>query len=167
MSDCGAVAFNWAIWSSRYPQLVNAATNPVTEAMAGFYWDEAGLYLANCAGSLVWPTGKRVLILGMITAHLAALVMRSANAADPTGSVVGRMASATEGSVSTGLELETPGTAAWWAQTSYGLNAWQALAPYRTAAYIAAPQIPLNQQSFPLGYGAFGGAMFFPGRRPF
>lgn len=156
MSDCGVAVFNWAIWSARYPELVNAATNPVTEAQAAGDWEEAGLFLSNCANSLVQPIGKRAVILGMITAHLAALSMRSANANDPAGAIVGRMSQASEGSVSTSMDLETPGSAAWWAQSRYGLLAWQALAPYRTALYIASPQIPLGAQSFPFGFGVFG-----------
>lgn len=167
MSDCGEAHFNFCIWAARYPELVNAASNPVTEFMAAGDWQEAGLYLFNCGGSLVHPIGKRAIILGMITAHIAALRMRAANSGDPTGGIVGRISSATEGLVSVSTELDVPGSAAWWGQTSYGLAAWQALAPYRTAAYIAAPQIPLAQQSVPFGIGVFGGPVFFPGRRPF
>lgn len=168
MSDCGEAVFDWNIWAARYPELVNAATNPVSEFMAAGDWQEAGLYLANCCMSMVWPVAKRALILGMITAHIAALKMRAANSGDPTGGIVGRISTASEGSVSVSAELALlPGSAAWWAQTAYGLSAWQALAPYRTAAYIAAPQIPLAAQSLPYGFGIFGGGQFFPGRRPF
>ena len=163
MSDCCSVAvFNWAIWSARYPTLATPG-GPVTEAQAAGYFEEAGLYLSNCASSPVWPIGKRAVILGMITAHLAALVIRSANASDPAGAIVGRIASATQGSVTTALELDVPGSAAWWAQTAFGLNAWQALAPYRVAAYLPAPQIPLQAQSFPGRFGGFVGGGFVGG----
>lgn len=168
MSDCGEAQFCWPIWAARYPELVTAATNPVSEFMAAGDWQEAGLYLANCCTSLVWPLTKRAIILGMIAAHIAALRMRAANSGDPTGGVVGRISTASEGSVSVSTELALlPGSAAWWATTNYGLSAWQALAPYRTAMYIAGPQIPLAQQSVPFGAGVFGGTQLFPFGRPF
>lgn len=158
MSDSnGAIPFDWAIWAGRYPELVTAG---VSEAQASDSWTIAGLYLQNCAGSLVWQLGVRGTVLGMITAHLLALTVRAAKAGDATGGAVGRLASATEGSVTATWEAALPESATWWAQTQYGFNAWQALAPFRTALYVAAPQVPV----YALSYPGFLAPVWFGGR---
>ena len=127
-----AVALDYAQWSARYPEL--AATVPPATAAA--YWAEAGLYCDNSDTSPIRddsPGGERSLLLGMVTAHIAAL------AAAP---LVGRIASATQGSVTVQTDLGVPGSAAWFAQTRYGLAFWQATAKYRMAHYFA----PVSQR---------------------
>jgi hypothetical protein len=68
----------------------------------------------------------------MLTAHIAAL-----NAVELGGrsaeNIVGRISSASEGSVSISLDSQTPGTAAWFQQTKYGAAFWQATTQYRKA----------------------------------
>ncbi len=149
----GVVQFDWCIWSTRYPQLVPL----VTEFEACDAFTIAGLYLSNQPNSPVCNLQIRGTILGMIASHLLALNIRARAAGDATAGIVGRVGSASQGSVSTTLELDTPGSAAWWAQTSYGLNAWQALAPYRMGIYWPPPQLPIGQQSYPFGYAVVGG----------
>jgi hypothetical protein len=138
----GVVVFDYAAWAAQYPEL----SGSVASAQASGYFDQACLYLDNTACSPV-PTAKRATILNMLVSHIAALLATIAGSA-PSG-LVGRINTATEGSVSVAAELKTPDSAAWWAQTRYGLLAWQALAPYRAGLYIAGPQVPRGAQSYP------------------
>jgi hypothetical protein len=78
---------------------------------------------------MVADAAVRSVLLNMLTAHIAAL-----NSPGASG-VVGRVSSASEGSVSVSAELAVPGSAAWFAQTRYGIAFWQATAQYRTATY--------------------------------
>lgn len=143
------VQFNFLIWAAVFPSL--ASVGPMA---AGIYWTQAGLYLDNTPTSPVGDLQKRAMILGMITAHIATL-FGTVNGNAPSG-LVGRISNAAEGSVSVAPEMPGPMSAAWFNQTSFGAAAWQAMAPYRQALYIAAPQIPLAQQSYPAFFGPFG-----------
>ena len=151
MSGSGPVVFNWAIWSARYPALACK----VSEATAAAYWCEAGLFLDNSGCGQV-PATRLPLILGMITAHLVCLPGNPGS--DSPASLPGRIASAAQGSVNVATEYTSSQASQWWDQTEYGATAWQALAPYRTARYIAAPQRPLSQQSYPWALSP----VFFP-----
>jgi len=151
MSGCaGIVTFNYTIWALRYPELAGSVDMPTALG----YFDQACLFLDNSPCSPVRDVGRRAIILGMITSHVAAL-LATING-QPASPLVGRIASAAEGSVNVSTDLAVPGSAAWWAQTKYGLLAWQALAPYRTALYVMAPQVPLAAQSFPFILGRGG-----------
>jgi hypothetical protein len=135
MSGTGVAVLDYTIWSFRYPEL----RRRVPLGMAQAFFEEAGLYLNNSACSRVRDVGTRAIILGMITAHIAAMRAPLENG-DEASPLVGRISNASEGSVSVATVLEgVPGTAAWWTQTKYGLQAWQALAPYRTARYLRGP----------------------------
>lgn len=127
MAD-GVVSFDYATWVARYPEFVGVA-----EPLATLYFTEAGLYLNNTPTSVVCDLDRRALLLNMLTAHIAAL-----NAADAS-SLVGRISSATEGSVSVSAEYNVPGTAAWFAQTKYGAAFWQATVAKRAFRYVPPP----------------------------
>ena len=123
--------FNYAAWAARYPEFAG-----VDEALASLYFAEACLYLDNRDDSPVSDIAVRGLLLNMLTAHIAALAGASGRSADQ----VGRVASASEGSVSVSMDTGTlPGSAAWYQQTQYGLTYWKASQPYRSATYVAAP----------------------------
>lgn len=151
--------FSYRDWTLRYPQFLTTATF-VSEPLACMYFAEAGLYCANddCAMIPADPItfGPRISILYALTAHIAAI-----NGASQTGAngLVGRISDASEGSVSVKLDLGAlPGSASWFAQTSFGLQAWQMMAPYRTAHYRPSPgrfaQIPGGAFGGRYGYGA-------------
>lgn len=130
----GIVSFDYAAWKARYPTL--AEFTP--EAVAVEMFNEATLYCDNTERSPVPYTPPTVTIratlLNMLVAHIAAL-------SDPSrAGIVGRISSASQGGVSVSTDLQTSGTAAWFAQTQYGLNFWQASAAYRSARYIPGPQ---------------------------
>lgn len=133
MSGSGAVAFNYQAWVTRYPEFAS-----IDAPTAALYFAEAGLYLDNSATSLVTDGPTRLMLLNMITAHIAQLnrVVNGAAASD----LVGRIDSATQGSVSVTAVMDTvPGTAAWFVQTKYGAAYWQATAAYRTMRYFPRP----------------------------
>jgi uncharacterized protein DUF4054 len=157
----GPVTFDYAIWASVYPEL----SASVSEPQAQTYWNIANLYVDNSGCGFIPATlsnGTPILapILGMVTSHLCALLAPINGV--PASPLVGRIANATEGSVSVATEMEAPMAASWWNQTKYGAMAWQAMAPFRTALYIAAPQIPLAGQSYP----GFRGILPFNGGFP-
>lgn len=132
----GAVAtFSFPTFAARYPEFAN-----LNQGLAAQYFAEASLYHANDGSGPVQDAGQQLLMLNMLTAHIAAL-----NLTNPDGSaastLVGPITSATEGSVSvsTGLSAE-PGTPGWLQQSKYGYAYLAATAAYRTARYIPKPQ---------------------------
>ena len=143
----GVAVFNYASWSVRYAALAAA----VPEELAALYFSEAGIYLDNTDCSPVQDVAVRLVLLNMLVAHIAAI--NGATAAGAAG-LVGRIASATEGSVTINAELlGKPGTEQWYAQTPYGLQYWTAVAPYRTMQYVPGPQPYLGVP----GGGGWGG----------
>lgn len=141
-----AAVFDWAVWSARYPELV---ARGVTQLLANSFWDEATLLVDNGPCSIVSDVAVRAILLNMATAHIAAL-----SPATGGSGAVGRVSSASEGSVSTSLDYGTISTSqAYWVQTPYGAQFWQATAPYRTARYV-----PGRSRYFGFGYrpGPFG-----------
>lgn len=126
----GVAVFDYVVWAARYPELAAS----VDATLAGAYFTEAGLYLDNTDASVVQDVPTRLLLLNMLVAHIAIL-----NGA-ARGGLVGRVSTATEGSVTVNAELATPGTAAWFAQTQPGASFWQATTAYRTMRYAPGPR---------------------------
>lgn len=138
--------FDYTAWALLYPELADT----VNEAQATAFFAQAGLFCNNTDASVVCDVSQRQQLLYMLTAHLAAL--SGAGGRDP--GLVGRVAAATEGTVSIRLEAGVmSGTAAWYAQTTYGWNYWAATAGYRTAQYVPGPVQFVDP--FPL-YGGYG-----------
>lgn len=131
--------FSYADWSARFPSLVAS----VSEPLATLYFAEASIYCDNSAcaiipydNTLTPPILTRELILNLLVAHIA-LLNTPINGQGPSP-LVGRVDSATEGSVSVSAVMDgIPGTAAWYVQTTYGSQAYQLMAGYRTARYCA------------------------------
>ena len=140
----GIVTFDYATWAGQYPEF----DQTVTPGQAQADFNQACLYLDNTPASFVLDAsvgGRRETILYQITSHLAQLLQGSPG--QPASPLVGQITGATQGSVTLGVAEMKPESAAWWAQTKYGLLAWQALAPYCTALYVPAPQISRGAQS--------------------
>ena len=127
-----AVVFNSAAFKARYPEFA-AVRDPLLSAC----FDEAGLYLSNADNSPVRNLTRRSVLLNMLTAHIAAL--GGALSSDGQPRPVGRISSATEGSVSASMEYLAPGSSAWFAQTQYGAAFWQATSSLRGFRYIPRP----------------------------
>lgn len=111
----------------------------VTDVQLQFLFDEATDYLNNSEYSVVPEYAKRERLLYLLMAHLAYIrygyLDAGGNKVGGSG-FVGRISSATEGSVSVGSELGamSVGTA-WYTQSPYGLAFWQATKVYRMAKW--------------------------------
>ena len=130
----GTVAFNYDAWVVRYPELAGS----VSPQLAAAYFAEAELYCDNTPGSIVSNETRRSLFLNMLVSHIASLNAPINGQSSQT--LVGRITSASEGSVSVSVEnTYPPGTVQWYQQTKYGAAYWAATAAYRTAKYVPGP----------------------------
>lgn len=135
--------FDLAGWQALYPVFAK-----VTLAPASGYFGLAGIYWRNDGTSLARTQGLQDQLMYLLTSHIAWLSsMRDAAGlpdsagTQPPSSIVGRISSATEGSVTVQSENDyPPGSAQWFQQTTYGAMFWQATAAFRTARY--APPCP-------------------------
>lgn len=126
--------FNYAIWSAIYPELATS----IPQAQARGYWYQAQLYCDNSPTSVIRDLTQREILLGMMTAHIAAL--RAPLNGQPSSPLVGRITNATQGSVSVATQNDYPaGTAQWFQQTKYGAEFYAATAQYRSMRYVPGP----------------------------
>jgi hypothetical protein len=141
--------FDYGLWAARYPELA-PSINP---ALAGEYFLDAGLILNNTDSSPVSNATTRLRLLNMLVSHIAALNAPLNGQASSAG--VGRMSSATEGSVSIQLDYGTPSNnSAWFLQTKYGAMFWQATALLRAMRYV--PGYPPTFGRSPWWWGGSG-----------
>jgi len=119
-------------------------------------FNDATLLLDNSCGSMIQDANRRMALLYTLTAHCLFLENGSNDGAGnvvpaPGANVVGRLASAAEGTVSAGLEFNADGgpSQAYFIQTKYGAKFWQQTAPYRTMQYVGAPACGPNGPGFP------------------
>ena len=150
----GAVAtFNAALFVQRYPEF-----SGIDDQVLALYFAEAGLYFANDGSGACGDIGRQTLLMNMLTAHVARIANPAGSAlgqpsAGPSG-LVGRISSASEGSVSVSTDMGSGDVPGWFAQTSYGLQFWQATAYLRTARYTPGPNTtPRIVPGFGWGYG--------------
>jgi hypothetical protein len=130
----GIVAFNWMNWAIRYPELASQIAQPQAQS----YFNESQLYVDNTPTSIIRDSsvgGVRDLLLGMVTAHIAALYAPLNG--QPASPIVGRINGAAQGSVNVQAQMDVPaGSAQWFNQTRYGASFWAASARYRTMHYV-------------------------------
>jgi hypothetical protein len=127
------VTFNYPAWAARYPEFTG-----VDPTLVQAYFNEATIYCRNDGGGPVSTDAIQTTLLNMLTAHICQL--NAAINGQDSSQIVGRINSASQGSVSVGTEMNLPGSAAWFAQTKYGVAYWQATAPYRTMRYMPGQQ---------------------------
>jgi hypothetical protein len=121
-----AVTFNPEIFKQRYPEFA-----AVSGDLLDMYFDEATLIVSNTDRSRVKDEKERRILLWLLVAHKAKL------ASNKQGGLVGRIASASEGSVSVSADMgPVTNSQAWYIQTQYGAEYWTATAKYRTMRYI-------------------------------
>lgn len=127
------VTFDYAQWSALFPEL--AAT--VNQPQAQMYFDLATTVHRNDGGGPVNNAAQQSNLLNLVTAHIAALFGASTSGGQPSG-LVGRINSATEGSVSVQAAYSNniSEQMAWFVQTKYGALYWTATAPFRTMRYV-------------------------------
>ncbi len=95
----------------------------------------ATLQLNNSYASIVQDAPTRAYLLNLLVAHITQLTYGIDGQA-PTG-IVGRISSATQGSVAVQTEFQTQSeAAAFYVQTQFGAIYWQSTAIYRTARYV-------------------------------
>jgi len=150
----GIVVFDPAAFKARYPEFATA-----TDAQLQGCFDEACLIVDNTACSVVRQVERRTTLLWMLTAHIAALTI-GVNGQAPSG-LVGRVDSATEGSVSVHADWSgASASQAWYLQTPYGAMFWQVTSIYRRFRYIPGRSGPAPTASvgsfFRWGFGNGG-----------
>ena len=135
------IVFDQSGFVARYPEF-----GALSSAQLLSYFNEAGLYCANDTCNPAFNVGVLPTLLNMVTAHIAWLNAPRdgsgvpAQVGAPASPIVGRIANATEGSVSLATQNDyPPGSAQWWQQTKYGAAYWQASASFRTMRYAANP----------------------------
>lgn len=126
------VTFDPALFVARYPEF-----SGVAPSLLSLFFSEATLYLDNTDQSYISAIPERTMLLNMLTAHVATLNGQPGGTAG-SGGLVGRIDSATEGSVSVSAKYSdmVSGTMAWYIQTLYGAAYWAATGRYRTMQYV-------------------------------
>src|SRR5580658_10528801 len=154
----GVVVFDPAIFTTLYPEFAGIPT-----AALQFNFNRAQLQLNNSCQSAVQNAQTRQLLLGLLTAHIT-IIANGTNTGGaspittPPLGIVGRISDATEGSVSVHAEYDMSGSPsqAYYVQTKYGAEFWQATVRFRTARYVPPPIYPGWGNGFGPGYGGCG-----------
>ena len=137
-----SVVFDPVAFKAAYPEFAT-----LSDATLARYFTQATIYLDNTGCSPVKNLTVRAMLLDMLVAHIAAL-HSGVNGQPPSG-IVGRVSSATEGSVSVSTEYNVPGSAAWYTQTPYGAEYWEATKPYRMFRMVPGHSCPPTTQIRP------------------
>ncbi len=162
-----AVTYNFSDWIGAFPEFTN-----VGDVLGQTYFNRATNIFANtiinpayCGlGSQGFQTALYLLVSHV--AWLNAPRDASGNPAatgQPASPIVGRINTASEGSVSVGADMGDANAGspsqAYFMQTKYGAEFWTTMAPFRTAVPVNNPQfMPLT--GFPGWIGGFRGRGF-------
>lgn len=138
------VVFDPAVFKVAFPEFADVPDQRLT-----VLFTLAGTLLDNTDASPVVDVQQRAAMFDLIIAHLLTLfgtTVAGAAGSGPSG-VVGRLASATEGTVSSSFEMNVPQNAgaAWWNQTQYGAMYWMLTAPFRSMRYFPAGRSGIGQ----------------------
>jgi hypothetical protein len=134
------IEFDYAAFIVGFPEFTT-----VPETVADFAFATAALFFVNDSTNPAALSGNMAMLLNLATAHVLKLrgypVAGGGTGPQPTPAPVGRMNSASEGSVSIGVDWkgDGPPSMEWWLQTQYGAMFWQATVQYRTMRYYANP----------------------------
>lgn len=128
----GWAQFDYDTWLALYPEF-----HGISSLQAQGYWNQATLFHKNDGTGPVTDLGQQTTLLYLLTAHLAAL--HGHHHGGPGLNRVGRITSSSVGGVSLSRTFDVPpGSAQWYAQTSYGVAYWTATSAYRTMHYFPA-----------------------------
>jgi hypothetical protein len=150
----GVVQFSATEFNALYPEM--AGFSPTLQ---GNSFADATLLLDNSCASAVQDANQRMSLLYTLTAHCLLLdrgTNDGAGSITPPQSVVGRIDSAAQGSVSGSFSYNSDVTQseAYFIQTKYGAKFWQQTVPYRTGGvYVGAPSFGPNGPGFPWNVG--------------
>lgn len=136
----GVVVFKPAEFRLLYPSIT------ATDGQLEMYFAMAETFLDNTECSLVKDLKVRKIMLYLLVAHIAALNQRSESGSP----VVGRIASASEGTVSIGLDYGNMGNnERWYLQTPWGSDYWQMTKMYRSMLYrLGIAPMPVQRTYF-------------------
>jgi len=133
------VVFDIGLFRARYPEFSSVEDDAVSAC-----WNEGGIYLDNTDSSPVANITERAVLLNMLAAHVCA--MNFGVGGDAPSGLVGRISSATQGSVSVSAEYgPASGSKEWFIQTKYGAAYWQATARYRMPQYSPGRSFPASR----------------------
>jgi hypothetical protein len=164
MSDCCApivdppIVFDPAAFRAAYGTFAGCSDAQLQE-----YFTIAGTVCWNSVRNPAYcTTGLLATLMNLATAHVAWLfaprdAMGNPSSAGAAASpIVGRINSASEGSVSVGAEWNGSGSPseAWWLQSPWGATWWQATAQFRQAVYLAKPTVVPG--TLPPAWGYYG-----------
>lgn len=144
-------------------------TNTPLASLQG-YFGIATLMLDNTGCSVVQDANQRQTLLFLLVAHIALLMVGTApaaGAATAANGMIGRIASAAQGSVSVSTafaEISNDQLMAYLQQTKYGVQYLAATATYRTMQYVPAACSDLNAGQAPFGgngLNGWGGLPFY------
>ncbi len=122
----GVVVFVIAEFRALYPSI------KATDEQLVMFFSIAEGFLDNSECSVVKDLEQRKYMLYLLVAHMAALNQQT----EAGNAVVGRLATATEGTVSISLDYGTMGNnERWYLQTPYGAMYWQLTKRYRSMLY--------------------------------
>lgn len=154
------IQFSFPAWAAQYPEFAY-----LNQVQATNFFTMATMMQRNDGGGPICDSNMQTLTLYLLTAHVAKLFAPTStgqNAPD----TVGRISSASEGSVSVQLDNQyPPGSSQWFQQTRYGSMWWQATAWTRTMRWIPGPRRSFepifagNFNAFPWGFGTTGGSL--------
>lgn len=145
----GVVQFDNTEFTSAWPEFTGI---PLGKNQTAF--NLATLLLNNSCGSIISDASQRLTLLYILTAHVGFIINGTNDGAgnvNPPYAVVGRLASATEGSVTAAVEWssEVSDSEAFYLQSKYGALFWTATAFIRTMHYIGPPSFGPNGPGFP------------------
>jgi hypothetical protein len=126
----GIVVFDVDAFRAQYPEFSN-----VTDDQLQACFNQATLYLNNTECSVVVDLNQRAILLNMLTAHIAYMRYGDSKGNGGISGGVGRVSSASEGSVSVSFDMPTTQNNAWYMQSPYGSDYWFATAQFRTMRY--------------------------------
>lgn len=155
---CAPVTFDYTLWVSQFPEFAS-----LSPAQGQFYFDLATVIQRNDGCGPVSKPSVQLNLLNLLTSHMATLYSQSLGdqqpgSPKPANSPVGRINSATEGSVTVQTDYGTVVSQqqAYLIQTKYGATWWALTAQYRTMRYIPG-QLQSGAQGFGAGYGSYLG----------
>ena len=127
-----AVNFDYTAWTAAYPQFSNVTQTQITGPVLSL----AEVYCRNDGGGPINDTNLQTQALYLMVAHVAQLMFGSTT--QPLSPLVGRVDSATQGSVSVSVEFpDSNPNAAWFNQTPYGAMFFQLIKAVTRGRYFA------------------------------
>lgn len=152
------VSFVYADWVGAFPVF-----SGVSSGLATGFFNRASLIFANASSNPAFSDGNMTMLMYLLTAHIAWLNAprdakgNPATTGTPPPPLVGRINTASEGSVTVGAEWDSGGSAsptqAWYLQSQWGAEFWAATAQYRTARGVMNMTSRVPSAIFPSRWG--------------